>query len=121
MTTPTDGTLDDGTAEGDTASAVPTLDEFRQYVGGDPEQDAVLVRDLEEAVAHVDAFCAHPDRPIPAVILRKWYLKVGAEIFDSSQGPISVNDRFGTPAQVRSSRDPIHVILREARHYVGYF
>lgn len=121
MTTPTNEPVEGGTAAGAEPSAVPTLDEFREYVGATEKDDPVLVRDLEEAVAHVDGFCSKPWKPIPAAILRKWYLKVGAEIFDSSNGPTSMADRFGNEQRVRSSRDPLHVIMREAQRYVGLF
>lgn len=122
MTTPASEPIDGGTPESASSPAVPTLDEFRTYVGATQEDDDVLVRDLEEAVAHVDDFLGPtPMRPVPDPIRRKWYLQVAAEIFDSSTGPSAVSDRFGVERQVRSSRDPLHVIMRDARRYVGYF
>lgn len=122
MTTPASEPIDGGTPESASTPAVPSVEEFRIYVGATQTDEEVLVRDLEEAVAHVDDFIgADPMRPIPDPIRKKWYLQVGAEIFDSSNGPSASTDRFGNPSTVRSSRDPLHVVMREMRRYVGYF
>lgn len=102
------------------ASAVPTLDEFREAVGGNPANDGKLQRILDKAVTLVDDFCREPMRPIPDHMLTDWYIQVGAEIHDQAQGPSQYTDRFENVVSARSSRDPLIVVMREMRRYVSF-
>lgn len=119
MSTPT-GDLDGGTPESPDAPSVPTDEEFREFVGaGSVTSD--LQRDLQRGIEAVDDFCRDPQRPIPDTTLKGFYLLVAAEIFDASQGPSTTTDPFGNARQARSTRDPLQVIMRQARRYVSAF
>lgn len=100
--------------------AVPTLVEFREFVGAGETDNAVLARELAAAVDMLDDFCRAPYRPIPDATMKRWYLKVGAEMFDDVKGPSTYTDRFENVVQARSSRDPLHVVMREVRRYVSF-
>ncbi|KZF03227.1 hypothetical protein A2J03_08145 [Rhodococcus sp. EPR-157] len=105
----------------DSTVTVPTVEEFRNFVNADPSDDDDLKRDLDSAVELVDEFCRDPQRPVPAATRRRWYLLVGAELFDASSGPSTSTDPFGNSRQSRPSRDPLHVIMRQARRFVSPF
>ena len=59
---------------------------------------------------------------IDVVIIRSWYVAVGAEMFDRDQAPSpGIPDRFGGDGAVRpqrSTRNPLQVIEREVRLWV---
>ncbi|MCC8930826.1 hypothetical protein [Rhodococcus sp. I2R] len=120
MTTPASGSVDGGTPESANAPAVPSVEEFRLFVNAGPDVLDQLTRDLNSAIEQVDDFCREPMRPIPTASLKRWYLLVGAELFDASNGPSPSTDPFGNTRQTRSSRDPLHVIMRQARRYVSF-
>ena len=103
-----------------TDSTVPTVEQFRKFVGATESDDEKLKLDLDSAVELVDDFCRNPWREIPPATRRRWYLLVGAELFDVSSGPSTSTDPFGNSRQTRSSRDPLHVIMRQARRYVSF-
>lgn len=102
--------------------AVPSLEEFRKFVGaeGDESKTEALTRDLAAAVELLDDFCKDPYKPIPPATMRRWYLKVGAEMFDENNGPSQYTDRFENVVTARSSRDPMNVVIREVRRYVSF-
>ncbi|NIL76790.1 hypothetical protein [Rhodococcus sp. B10] len=103
--------------------AVPSIEEFRNYVGaGDApgSNEEALERELAAAVELLDDFCQDPYRPIPDSVMKRWYLKVGAEMFDDQKGPSTYTDRFENVVQARSSRDPLNVVMREVRRYVSF-
>ncbi|WP_037164960.1 hypothetical protein [Rhodococcoides fascians] len=102
-------------------STVPTVEEFRKFVNADASDDDALQRDLDTAVEMLDNFCRNPMRPIPPATRRRWNLLVGAELFDETKGPKGYTDSFGNQRQARSSRDPLNVIIRQARHYISPF
>lgn len=122
MTAP-GGDIDGGTPESADAASVPTLDEFRKFVGAaeDGSDDERATDDLEEAVSMVDLFCKDAHTVIPDKTRKKWYLVVGAELFDATQAP-SAGARFENDTPVtRTSRDPMHSIMRQVRRYVSPF
>ena len=119
MTTPA-GDLDGGTPESPHSPAVPTVVEFREFVGAGESDDPVLERELAAAIDMLDDFCRDPYRPIPDATMKRWYLKVAAEMFDDQKGPSTYTDRFENVVQARSSRDPLHVVMREVRRYVSF-
>lgn len=122
MTTPATGDVDGGTPASANAAAVPSLEEFREYVGaGADGHEQAARRDLDSAIAMVDDFCSDPMRPIPDATMKRWYLNVAAEIFDQNAGPSQFTDRFENVVSARSSRDPMNVIIREVRRYVAPF
>lgn len=100
--------------------AVPSPEEFRKFVGAGESDDDVLARELASAIDMLDDFCRDPFRPIPDSVMKRWYLKVGAEMFDDQKGPSTYTDRFENVVQARSSRDPLHVVMREVRRYVSF-
>lgn len=112
MTTPTTPPVD----------AVPSLEEFATFVGArdDDSKTEALTRDLAAAVELLDDFCKDPYKPIPPATMRRWYLKVGAEMFDENNGPSQYTDRFENVVSARSSRDPMNVVIREVRRYVSF-
>ncbi|OZE92722.1 hypothetical protein CH298_04275 [Rhodococcoides fascians] len=102
--------------------SVPSLEEFRTFVGAQGDtHDTALGRDLAAAVEMLDDFCSDPYRLIPVATRKRWYLSVGAEIFDQNAGPSTYTDRFENVVQARSSRDPMNVVIREVRRYVSPF
>lgn len=121
MTTPATGDVDGGSPASPHAAAVPSLAEFCQYVNAGDDHQQSAQRDLDSAVAMVDDFCSSPMRPIPDATLKRWYLSVASEIFDQNSGPSQFTDRFENVVSARSSRDPMHVIIREVRRYVAPF
>lgn len=111
MTTPTTPPVD----------AVPSLEEFRTFVNAkEGTRTEALTRDLAAAVELLDDFCSDPYKPIPPATMRRWYLKVGAEMFDENNGPSQYTDRFENVVSARSSRDPMNVVIREVRRYVSF-
>jgi hypothetical protein len=101
--------------------AVPSLEEFRTFVNAkEGTHTEALTRDLAAAVELLDDFCKDPYKPIPPATMRRWYLKVGAEMFDENNGPSQYTDRFENVVSARSSRDPMNVVIREVRRYVSF-
>lgn len=102
--------------------SVPSLEEFAKFVGAENDDTKVgaLTRDLAAAVELLDDFCKDPYKPIPPATMRRWYLKVGAEMFDENNGPSQYTDRFENVVTARSSRDPMNVVIREVRRYVSF-
>ncbi|WP_143546221.1 hypothetical protein [Rhodococcoides fascians] len=108
--------------EQDSSTVVyPTVEEFREFVKADASEDGKLKDDLDIAIETIDDFCAKPVKPIPPATRKRWYLLVAAEMFDASNGPSTSIDPFGNARQTRSSRDPMHVIIRQVRRYVPAF
>ncbi|WP_143546827.1 hypothetical protein [Rhodococcus sp. 06-235-1A] len=108
--------------EQDSSTVVyPTVEEFRNFVKAEASDDAKLKDDLDIAIERIDDFCAKPVKPIPPATRKRWYLLVAAEMFDASNGPSTSIDQFGNSRQTRSSRDPMHVIIRQVRRYVPAF
>ncbi|CAH0318640.1 hypothetical protein [Rhodococcoides fascians] len=101
---------------------VPSLEEFAKFVGAenDDTKTVALTRDLAAAVELLDDFCKNPYKPIPPATMRRWYLKVGAEMFDENNGPSQYTDRFENVVSARSSRDPMNVVIREVRRFVSF-
>ncbi|WP_032390738.1 hypothetical protein [Rhodococcoides fascians] len=100
---------------------VPSLEEFRTFVNAtDSKHDEALKRDLAAAVELLDDFCKDAYKPIPPNTMRRWYLKVGAEMFDENNGPSQYTDRFENVVSARSSRDPMNVVIREVRRFVSF-
>ncbi|WP_037190398.1 hypothetical protein [Rhodococcoides fascians] len=99
----------------------PTVEEFRTFVHAGEADDEQLTADLAIAIETIDEFCANPVRPIPPATRKRWYLLVAAELWDVSKGPSTSIDPFGNSRQTRSSRDPMHVIIRQVRRYVPAF
>lgn len=99
----------------------PTVEEFRNFVQADASDDENLTADLAIAIETIDEFCAEPVKPIPPATRKRWYLLVAAELWDVSKGPSTSVDPFGNSRQTRSSRDPMHVIIRQVRRYVPAF
>ncbi|WP_143544481.1 MULTISPECIES: hypothetical protein [unclassified Rhodococcus (in: high G+C Gram-positive bacteria)] len=121
MTTPATTSVDGGTPESADSPVVPTVEEFREFANATSADATKLKEDLDIAVATIDEFCRQPVRPIPAALRKRWYLLVASEIFDASNGPTTSIDAFGNSRQTRSSRDPMHVIIRQVRRYVPAF
>ncbi|WMM74260.1 hypothetical protein RCF27_08205 [Rhodococcus pyridinivorans] len=125
MTSVDGGTADDagsGTIDGgDIAVDEDLLTKFRTMVRAKDTDAAQLTEYLTHAKAAVDRRIG-ATLGIDLTVVRDWYLRVAADLFDRDQAPASnVPDRFGGDAvvrQQRSTRNPLQVIERELRMWV---
>ncbi|MGW9567142.1 hypothetical protein [Prescottella equi] len=94
------------------------VEQFREHVGGGDTVTADALRgDLVEAKTLVDNF-AQGATAIPAHMFVRWYIAVGAEIFDRRKGPSQFVGQFDTVVAARTTRNPLRVVLAEMRQFI---